>query len=122
MMSVKSVGRFLWRLPANCARFLIYIYQHTLSLAFGPCCKYYPSCSHYADLALEVHGFWKGSLLTGWRLMRCNPLSNGGVDYPPLKGEWKNPWTEPGSVTVATYGESLSRIRNHSQKGVLSCC
>jgi putative membrane protein insertion efficiency factor len=45
-------------------------------------CKYHPSCSHYAGAALRKHGLVKGSLKTAWRLLRCNPWSHGGVDYP----------------------------------------
>ena len=50
-------------------------YQLTLSPLLGERCKYYPSCSHYAVGAI------KGLALTGWRLLRCNPWSHGGVDY-----------------------------------------
>ena len=53
-------------------------------------CKYHPSCSQYALDALRIHGLVKGSLLTGWRLLRCNPWSHGGVDYPPPAGEWRS--------------------------------
>ena len=59
---------------------LIKIYQKTLSIWFGPKCKYYPSCSHYAVDALEIHNL-AGLPLIAWRLIRCNPFSNGGVDY-----------------------------------------
>jgi uncharacterized protein len=45
-----------------------------------PRCKYYPSCSNYAAVAIKRYGF-KGLLMAGWRLMRCNPWSDGGVDY-----------------------------------------
>lgn len=125
-MSLAEMGKFLVRLPANFARLLIHFYQHTFSLALGPRCKYYPSCSHYADKAFEVHGFFKGLVLTGWRLLRCNPLSDGGVDYPPVKGSWKNPWTESGSVTAETYREDSVNSSNCSTvndtKGVYSCC
>ncbi len=46
----------------------------------APTCKYHPSCSQYASDALRKHGVLKGSLKTGWRLLRCNPWSRGGVD------------------------------------------
>lgn len=46
-------------------------------------CKYYPTCSSYAIEALEVHGVIKGSLLTIWRILRCNPFSKGGYDPVP---------------------------------------
>lgn len=120
-MSVTHFWGSIWHLPVDCARFLVHLYQHSFSLAIGPRCKYYPSCSHYADLALEVHGLGKGLILTGWRLMRCNPLSDGGVDYPPVRGEWKNPWNAPGSVTAATYAESPA-VRGGQFSEVLPCC
>jgi putative membrane protein insertion efficiency factor len=43
-------------------------------------CKYHPSCSQYAIDALRKHGLLRGSLKAGWRLLRCNPWSHGGVD------------------------------------------
>ena len=44
-------------------------------------CKYHPSCSQYALDAYRRYGFVRGTVLTGWRLLRCNPWSHGGVDY-----------------------------------------
>jgi putative membrane protein insertion efficiency factor len=43
-------------------------------------CKYYPSCSNYAATAIRRHGL-KGLTMAAWRLLRCNPWSDGGVDY-----------------------------------------
>ena len=67
------------------AQLLIRFYQRFISPLFGPRCKYYPSCSAYALEAYRKHGFFKGTLLTVWRLLRCNPWSLGGVDYDPDK-------------------------------------
>jgi putative membrane protein insertion efficiency factor len=47
----------------------------------GGRCKYHPSCSQYALDALREFGFFRGSLLAAWRVLRCNPWSHGGVDY-----------------------------------------
>jgi uncharacterized protein len=47
-----------------------------------PVCKYYPSCSEYSSLAYREFGLLRGTVLTVWRLLRCNPWSRGGVDYP----------------------------------------
>jgi uncharacterized protein len=47
----------------------------------GGRCKYHPTCSHYALDALREFGFVRGAFLAGWRLLRCNPWSHGGVDY-----------------------------------------
>ena len=43
-------------------------------------CKYYPSCSNYAATAIQRYGI-KGVAMASWRLLRCNPWSDGGVDY-----------------------------------------
>jgi len=56
-------------------------YQKLISPYFAPRCKYYPSCSTYAELAISEFGI-KGLFMAGWRLIRCNPFSHGGVDYP----------------------------------------
>jgi putative membrane protein insertion efficiency factor len=44
-------------------------------------CKYHPSCSQYAIDAYKEFGLFKGTVLAGWRLLRCNPWSRGGVDH-----------------------------------------
>lgn len=64
-------------------RLLIKFYKRFISPLFPPRCKYYPSCSQYALDAYEKHGFFKGTLLAVWRILRCNPWSLGGVDYVP---------------------------------------
>ena len=59
---------------------LITAYQKFISPAFAPRCKYYPSCSSYALTAIQSYGL-KGVAMTIWRVLRCNPWSDGGVDY-----------------------------------------
>ena len=61
------------------ADILIKAYQ-AFSLTREPKCKYYPSCSNYAAVAIHRYGA-KGLLMAIWRLLRCNPWSHGGVDY-----------------------------------------
>jgi len=51
-------------------------------VAGAPTCKYHPTCSHYAEAAIRKHGLVKGSAKAAWRLARCNPWSQGGVDHP----------------------------------------
>lgn len=63
-------------------------YQLIVSPWFAPTCRYYPSCSSYAIGALRMHGALKGTLLAGWRVLRCNPWSAGGVDHVPPRGQW----------------------------------
>ncbi|MCC6628023.1 MAG: membrane protein insertion efficiency factor YidD [Chloroflexi bacterium] len=55
-------------------------YQAVLSPLLPPACRYYPSCSEYAYQAIERHGVLRGGLKAGWRLLRCNPWSDGGFD------------------------------------------
>ena len=62
------------------AVFPIRLYQRVFSPAFGSRCKYYPSCSEYAAQAITRFGILRGLILAGWRLLRCNPWSHGGVD------------------------------------------
>jgi putative membrane protein insertion efficiency factor len=58
----------------------IRLYQRFISPAFAPRCRYYPSCSAYAEQAIRELGPVRGSILGVWRLLRCNPFSHGGVD------------------------------------------
>jgi putative membrane protein insertion efficiency factor len=46
-------------------------------------CIFEPSCSKYAIEALEKHGFFKGTFLASYRIIRCNPFSKGGYDPVP---------------------------------------
>jgi len=62
-------------------RLLIRGYQLLVSPLTGPRCKYYPTCSQYALDALREFGLLRGLVLAGWRLLRCNPWSMGGVDH-----------------------------------------
>lgn len=62
---------------------LIRIYKWTLSPWLGQQCRFYPTCSHYAISALEIHGAVRGSWLTIRRLAKCHPLHTGGVDEVP---------------------------------------
>jgi uncharacterized protein len=55
-------------------------YQRFISPAFAPRCRYYPTCSEYAVQSIRELGPIRGSILAGWRLLRCNPFSHGGVD------------------------------------------
>ena len=59
----------------------IRVYRATLGQIVGGRCKYHPSCSQYAIDAYKHYGVIRGTILTGWRLLRCNPFSHGGVDH-----------------------------------------
>ena len=66
--------------------FLIRIYQKAISPWLPCCCRFEPSRSHYAVEAFQKRGFWMGTLLTIWRLMRCQPFCKSGFDPVPEKG------------------------------------
>ena len=60
----------------------IRVYQRAISPALPRRCKYHPSCSEYAVQAVRSYGILRGLVLAAWRLLRCNPWSLGGVDFP----------------------------------------
>ncbi|MCR4555248.1 MAG: membrane protein insertion efficiency factor YidD [Alphaproteobacteria bacterium] len=57
-------------------------YQRAVSPHLKCCCKYYPTCSEYAVLAIQKYGCAQGIFKSMRRLLRCNPLSSGGTDFP----------------------------------------
>lgn len=62
---------------------LVRAYQFFISPYFPSSCRYYPTCSHYAIDAVKTHGAIKGFGLAVWRVLRCNPWSDGGEDPVP---------------------------------------
>ncbi|MBR2284517.1 MAG: membrane protein insertion efficiency factor YidD [Ruminococcus sp.] len=64
---------------------LVRLYQRFISPLTPPKCKYYPTCSCYALTALKRFGAVRGTALSVWRILRCNPWSMGGIDYVPEK-------------------------------------
>lgn len=63
--------------------FGIRIYQWCVRPLLPPACRFYPSCSHYAEEALERHGLWRGGWLALTRICRCGPWHPGGHDPVP---------------------------------------
>ena len=76
---------------------LIYIYQITPFSSHSKC-KYYPTCSNYALEAYQKFNFFYASLLTFWRILRCNPFSKGGYDPVPLSRKEKKELKQKTSV------------------------
>ncbi len=79
-MSVKKISIFSYPFLA-----IIYIYRYTLSPFIGNQCRFYPTCSHYAEEALKEHGALKGIWLAVKRIGRCHPWHEGGFDPVPGK-------------------------------------
>ncbi len=60
-------------------------YRYLISPLLPPSCRFYPSCSEYAQEALKKHGIFFGSWLTIKRLSRCHPWGKSGIDPVPEK-------------------------------------
>jgi putative membrane protein insertion efficiency factor len=91
-----SIRNIVARVPRSIGRALVKLYRYTLSPLIGFHCRYLPTCSDYADQALERHGLWAGGWMTLARLMRCHPWGNSGLDYvpdvPSPDARWYLPW------------------------------
>ncbi len=61
----------------------IVAYRRYVSPALPARCRFYPSCSAYAQEALAQHGAARGPGLAIWRLLRCHPFHPGGFDPVP---------------------------------------
>jgi len=59
------------------------LYKGLISPLLPAACRYVPTCSEYAAEAVACHGFFHGTALALWRLLRCNPLARGGYDPVP---------------------------------------
>jgi len=87
---MKEVLKKIIYLPRVPFLWLIRFYQKTISPDHGPLknffqhgyCRFYPSCSEYGYQVIKKRGLILGLLKTGWRILRCNPWSKGGVDLP----------------------------------------
>jgi uncharacterized protein len=69
---------------------LIRLYRYCISPLLGSNCRFYPSCSCYAEEALEHHGVIRGSYLAARRLLRCHPWHPGGYDPVPPHASMKS--------------------------------
>jgi putative membrane protein insertion efficiency factor len=65
---------------------LLWIYRRLVSPVLPQACRYYPSCSQYAEEAVRVHGPLLGPWLALRRLLRCHPFAEGGPDPVPPRG------------------------------------
>ena len=73
----------------------IRFYQRFITPYTPASCRYYPTCSAYAVTALRTRGAVVGTGLTIWRLLRCNPWSDGGIDHVPAAGWRSQPTRDP---------------------------
>jgi hypothetical protein len=82
---------------------LVDLYRRFLSPLLPPRCRFEPSCSAYAREVLLLHGAFRGTLLSVWRVLRCNPFCRGGYDPVPEAGKGKG--TGGGASTEKGQGE-----------------
>lgn len=83
---MNALRRLAWLVGAPFRAVLlgaIRVYRLTLSGWLGGQCRFYPTCSHYAEDAIRSHGALRGSVLAVWRILRCNPFGKGGVEHVP---------------------------------------
>lgn len=88
---MKRILKFFFDLPKNLALSLIILYQRLLSpdhswlrgRFVNGFCRFYPSCSEYARVAISRFGFMKGSFLAGKRVLRCHPWAESKIDQVP---------------------------------------
>jgi uncharacterized protein len=81
---------------------LVRLYRLTLSGLLGGQCRFYPSCSSYALDAIHLHGATRGTLLAAWRIARCGPFTDGGVD--PVRPPRARPASNDATYDVIIHG------------------
>ena len=86
---------------------LVRLYRKLISPLKPPCCRFTPTCSEYAIEAYRLRGFIVGTILTVWRILRCNPFCKGGYDPVPVRG-LRNPknLTKPESEENDTHTDT----------------
>lgn len=60
-------------------------YQYFISPMLGQSCRYYPTCSEYAIWEIDCDNSFKAFFKSFFRILRCNQLFKGGIDYPVIK-------------------------------------
>jgi uncharacterized protein len=83
---VNAARRTLWTAGAPVRTVLLWtirVYRTTLSGWLGGQCRFYPTCSAYAEDVIRNRGAIRGLLRATWRILRCNPFGAGGVEAAP---------------------------------------
>ena len=95
-MAAIKLPAALARLPRRAGRGLIVVYRYTLLALIGPRCRHLPSCSDYAEQAIDRFGLWAGSWMALARICRCHPWGTSGLDFVPDNlpqiARWYLPW------------------------------
>lgn len=118
-----TLWKIIWSLPAfwksNIMKriliLLIKFYKAAISPHLPKSCKYEPTCSQYGIEAIERFGALKGTALTIWRILRCNPFSKGGYDPVPEKR------TSQEKLSEVAYGKYIWIFWKYSRLCSLGC-
>jgi uncharacterized protein len=96
LMSLDALFDASRKAPRLAGRGLIKAYKYSLSPLVGFHCRHLPTCSDYADQAIERYGLWAGGWMTLARLLRCHPFGTKGLDLVPEvispTARWHLPW------------------------------
>jgi putative membrane protein insertion efficiency factor len=79
----------------------IRVYRRLVSPFLPARCKYHPTCSAYAEQAIRELGVVRGSIVAAHRVLRCNPLSHGGLDPLSDRRLFRDPAARRGRRAVA---------------------
>ena len=88
----------LFLVPRNLFVGFILGWRRAISPIYGNVCRYYPSCSAYGLGAVQQFGVLRGGVMTGWRIVRCNPWARGGIDDVPARMDGNFPLSRHGFV------------------------
>jgi uncharacterized protein len=84
------------RIPRLAGRGLVKAYRYSFAAVAGFQCRHLPTCSQYADEALDRFGLWAGGWIAVARLCRCHPWGTAGLDFVPAvlpeRARWYLPW------------------------------
>jgi len=82
--------------PRLLGRGAIKVYRYSLSPLIGSQCRHLPTCSDYAEQAIDRFGLWAGGWISLARLCRCHPFGTSGLDLVPTalppRAHWYAPW------------------------------
>ena len=90
MNPIRRGIEFIWLVPRNALIAFVLGWRRFISPLYGDVCRYHPTCSAYGLGSIQQRGVVAGLFLTGWRILRCNPWSDGGIDpVKPGSGHFK---------------------------------